>query len=537
MKRLLYFLVIGALGLAMGSCTKEIADVATNPYVFSATATTVSEGEDIPLMLTFSDGGYAVDNGAWGDSWKKATFHCEILDSRGRVVETAVVSGPTGVLVEGSRVDIPRSGRLDLVVSSLREGDYTIKINMRTRYTVDTWASTDIRVTEKKGEVPPVVPPAKVLAEWFTVPDKDNGHDVDTDGNIILDLRYFNVTNPYRFTSVMVPENVSDRRIVIDVRDEDILAGSVTDGTTMVLVPKKVGVTRVEAVSGDGAVKRGFGVRVIETHPGADGFSLPTDNDEKGNYDLDVAGRLALDINEWNSSKPFRYTCRPIPDGSVLPGLKAESDTPDVLGASVEDPATLVLTPKKPGYATVTVSTTDGKVIRTMRVAVISNFKILIDAVESEPSEEDKAVAIFPCRLTLAADSKWIPEMMHVETYGKATGRVDLTDPSDYFKVDSLKNARTAFWSFEEKVNILILGDGPSAYDVYKRLMRKVGAIQVLCHHSDDYPDYYDYVRNFKLYAVTLQFGIRQNFDTNIYRGTVVTKYDSPQYRLYQYLH
>ena len=521
---------------ALLGCTREVLDTPTNAYVFSAEALTVAEGEDIPVRLSFSSGGLDVDNAAWGNPWEKAVFHGAVYDSYGRVVENAVFSGPDGILADGTIVNIPRSGRYDLVVGALRKGDYVLKVNMETRYTVDTWASTTMCVTDAEEPHVRPDPGGPVMMEWFSVPDKNAGLDVDDQGNIVLDLRFYNVVTPFRFTSVITPPDATDPTITVKSKDDTILLSEVDGGLTMVLSPLKVGVTSVEAVSGDGGVRRTFGVRVIETYPDAEGFTLPTDDGERDAYDLDVAGRLALDINEYNSGNPFQYTCKPIPSGAVLPGLTADSDDKAVLLASIGGDGLLVLTPQKPGYATVTVSTTGGGIVRTMRVAVISNFSLVIDTVEENPSEEDKKTAIFPCKLTIKSTSDWLPSGLHVEVYGKGTGRVDLTDPADYFIVDSLRNARSAFWSFEEKVPVIYLSGSGSAYNVYTRLMKKVASISVAIHHSDDYPDYYDYVSNFRLYSIRLSFVIRQDYDTNIYRGVVDERYDSPKYRIYQYL-
>lgn len=512
---------------------KEVPDEAVGAYSFTAVAETVGEGEDIPVHLSFRDAGLVVDNPSWGDKWKGATFYAEMTDAMNRTVENVIYSGPGGVIGNGSVLDIAPTGKMDIIVGGLRQGNYNLKINLRTRYTVDTWASVSIIVRERT--VAPVVTET-VLVDDFTVPGKDNGLEIDDIGNVILDLRFFNAANPFIFRSTVRPDNATDKQLIASSGTPSVAGIRVDGETTLVITPAQIGTTTMTVQSRDGNAKKTFSVKVIESVPDADGFTLPTDDNERDNYDLDVAGRLALDINKWNDGNPFTYTCNPIPADASIPGLKAESDTPAVVVAAIEGGNRLVLTPKSPGYAVVTVSTMDGAIVRKMRVAVISNFRLTIDAVEGTPSEDDKKTAIFPCKLTLKTDSQWYPTRMRVEVYAKAIGRVDLTDAADYFLVDSLKNARTAYYSVEDQIPVLYLSNGNSAYQLYDRVLKKVAAQTVDIHHADDWPNYYDYTVNYRLNKISLSISVIEEFDTNLYRATLVEKYNSPNYRLYQYL-
>ena len=536
MKKILYL----AAALLAVACTKEIKDENINAYSFKAVAETVREGEDIPVHLSFADAGLKGDNVSWGDEWMKATFHAFLKDSFGKEIGNAVYSGPGGILTEGTRVDIPRSGRMDIVIGSLRKGRYTLAVNLRTRYTVDTWATTTFTVDEKKGGTTP--PAEKILVEDFTVPGSGNGMDVEKRGDIeyiILDLRLFNSTNPFLYQSTVLPDNATDKKLTASSANTNIVAASIKSGTDALLelIPKAVGEALVTMRSHDGAVTKQFGVKVIRTSPDAEGFTLPTDSGERDAYDFDVAGRLALDINEWNASNPFTYVCKPIPSNAKKPELKASSDNESIVKAAIRDGNHLVLTPGEVGYATVTVSTTDDKIVRTMRVAVISKFTIIAAAQENEPSDEDKKAGIFPCSITFKSDSKYMPKTLFIDVYGKATGRIDLTDPADYFKSEELKNARSAFYSFEDSRPVVYLSNGQSAYDVYTNLQKKVSTHGEIVHHSDDWPNYYDYAVYYRLQGITLQISVRETFDTNLYRCTFSKTYDSPENRIYQYLH
>ena len=196
-----------------------------------------------------------------------------------------------------------------------------------------------------------------------------------------------------------------------------------------------------------------------------------------------------------------------------------------------------MLTPGKVGYATVTVSTTDGRIVRTLKVAVISKFTVTAAALEQTPSDDDKAAGIFPCMITFKSDSKYMPTTFFVDVYGKATGRIDLTDPADYFTKEELKNARSAFYSFEEKRPVVYLSNGNSAYDVYTNLQKKVSTNGEIIHHSADWPNYHDYAAYYRLQTIVLQITVRESYDTNLYRCTLNKTYDSPENKIYQYLH
>ena len=530
---------LAGLLLLAAACTSEIKDENINAYSFKAVAETVREGEDIPVHLTFTDAGLRGDNVSWGDEWKKAVFHAILEDSYGHEVTNAVYTGPGGVLTDGTRVDISRSGRMDIVIGSLRKGRYTLQVNFETRYTVDTWASVTFSVEEGQGVKPPT---ETVLVEDFTVPGSNNGLDVEKEGDmeyIILDLRYFNDSNPFLFQSTVLPENATDRSLNASSGNTSTVTAAIRKGTDalLVLTPKAVGKAVVTMRSNDGAVTKRFGVKVIRTAADPDGFTLPTDQGERDKYDLDVAGRLALDINVWNSGHPFEYTCRPIPSNAKKPELRASSGDEAVVKAAIRDGNVLVLTPGKVGYATVTVSTTDGKIVRTLRVAVISVFTITAAAVEDSPSETDKLAGVFPCMITFKSDSRWMPTTLFIDVYGRATGRIDLTDPADYFKSEELKNARTAFCSFEDSRPVVYLSNGNSAYDVYVNLEKKIAANGEIVHHSDDWPNYYDYPVYYRLQTISLQLTVRESFDTNLYRCTLSRTYDSPENRIYQFLH
>lgn len=526
---------------SVASCDEriEVEDAPQNVYDFSVSVGHAVEGSDIVLSLDFRDAGLRVDNAAWGDPWKKARFFAVVKDAFGRKIENALFAAPDGtILRDGSRLDIGDEGVMTILLSSLRKGSYTLLMNIRTRYDVDTWGAAAFTVGDGTGTGGG---DGDVLVEDFTVPGADNGIEVDAAGNIILDLRYFNADNPFRFPSTVLPANATNKNLLATSSDEAV-CGAATDGTpatVLVLTPVAVGTCSVEVRSADGGARKTIRVKVIRTQPDAEGFTLPGDEGEKDGYDFDLASRLALDINVWNSGNPFTYLCKPLPADAADPTLTASSSDETVCGATISGGNRLVLTPRKPGYATITVSKTDGTVTRTLRVAVQSRFSIILDAVEEEPSDEDRKSGIFPCRITVKSTTTWMPPgLFRVRFYGRITGRIDLTDPADFFLVEELKNSRTALCSFEDDAKVVYLSSGNSAYDVYLHLFSLMSGYGMPVHHSaDSWNGAGDYTEYFKLQSVTLVPSVEENFDTNIYVVTVRKDYDNQKYRLYQYLH
>ena len=219
------------------SCSGQVEDKNENVYSYRIAVDTVEEGEDIPVHLYFSDAGLSTDNKSWGNPWEKAYFHATVKDSFGETVENTLWSSPAGVIGDGSRLDIGESGRLDLVLASLRQGEYTIDMNIETRYTVDTWATASFRVLEdrtgRKG----------ILVDGISLPNEKDGMDVDAGGNIILDLAVYNSSRPYKYACRVTPDNATDKRLAASSASTSVVTASIEGETTLVLVPKAVGQT------------------------------------------------------------------------------------------------------------------------------------------------------------------------------------------------------------------------------------------------------------------------------------------------------
>ena len=529
------------LVIMLGSCTKEVPDENKNVYSFTVSVGRAVEGSDIPVRLSFVDAGLTVDNAAWGNPWEGSLFSGHVYDASGREVTNVLFSGADGVMGDGSPVTIGKARRLDLVMSHLRRGAYMLCVDMETRYTVPTHASVSFNVYDsdeyaKKVEVP---------VNDFTVPDGSCGVDIDALGNVVLDLRYFNDSHPFRFISTVRPGNASDKQLEASSEDLSVVEASVEGETAIVLSPKNVGKAQITVRARSGKAVRRFGVTVIRTAPLTEGFTLPTDNEGgDSRAELDLAGRLALDINDFlnqdGSQKrgPYEFICAPVPADAAAPVLTATSGNEDVVVASVVGGNKLRLEPRSVGYATVAVSTVDGIITRALRVAVCSKVDIVMTAEESSPSEEDDRCKVFPCIIRITPSSKYLPSRVKLHMYGKVIGRIDLTDPKDYFLVEELKNSRTAIFEYEKETDILIVGPStPSGYDVYTNLMKRMAAQAVPFRHSDDYPNYYNGYKYYQLYSVILEPSFSESFDTNLYRLTLVNAYDRQDTRIYQYLH
>ena len=542
MKKLIrLFILPAAVLLGAVGCTREVSDVNENVYSFDIKVSEVREGESVPVRLTFSDAGLSVDNASWGNPWAKAYFHGRVETVSGLSVDNAIFYYGDGVIGEGSRLDIGPSRTLDIAIGSLPKGQYKVVINMETRYTVDTWASAYFNVLERGGG--PVEPTGDVFVEDIIIPGEESGIVIDPVGDYVLDIRQFNASYPFRFMASVTPANASDRRISASAEDGSVLDAEVEGELGVVITPKEVGRSAVTLRSLDGNASRTFGVKVIRGEDPATGFTLPTDEGEGA--DLDLGGRLALDINDFVvpgskeliPGKVYEYVCRSIPDGSPVLSLKAESDTPSVVIAEIREKNHLVLRPQNVGYATVTVSTLDDTIVRKLKVAVISNITLVMTVEEGSPSDEDKKSGIFPCKIIIDHDSRYVPLQCHLQMYGRAAGRIDLTDRRDYFLREELKNSRSAFTSFDESVKILVVSNASSGYNVYTRLMSKIASRTEWYHHSDDYPNYGDYEARYLLYSVTLTPDLIYDFDTNLYRFTIQKDYDRSGTRIYQYLH
>lgn len=541
-KCLFYIFGLTSLVLGLSACTREIADVNENVYSFKLAVDAASEGEDIPVHVLFSDAGYTVDNASWGDPWAKSVFFGSVSDASGHVVDNAIFNGPEGVIGDGSVINIDGSRKFDFAISNLRKGDYTLEVTMESRYTVQAFASATFSVYEKGSGGPG----GDIYIKDFTIPDENCGLEIDPIGNIILDLRVFNSSNPFRYVSTVTPANAKDKQLLASPEVADVLGAEIEGETTIVLVPKKVGQSKVTVRARSGNAQRTFGVTVIESEIPTEGFTIPTDpNGGDPDIDFDLGGRLALDINKFANpdgtlpgNNPYEYVCKPIPTGALGLKLKAVSDNEDVVKADIVDDTRLRLFPQSVGYAVVTVSTLDDKIVRKLKVAVISNITIEMNADEGAPSSDDERSSVFPCVIRLVASTKYIPYRLQVNFYGKVYGRIDLTDPADYFLVEELKNSRTALYEYETTSNVLIVGPQyPSGYDVYTLLMKRVAAQSVPFHHSDDYPNYYDGVKYYRLYSMTIEPSVVDGFDTNLYRVTLNRNYDNPANRIYQYLH
>ena len=530
-----------AASCAVTACDErlEVDDAPQNVYDFSIAVGEAVEGSDIVLALDFRDAGLRVDNVAWGDPWKKATFNASVYDVYGRKIENAIFAGPDGsILRDGTRFDIGGEGKTNILLSSLRKGQYTLVMNIITRYDVDTWASATINVKDGNGNAGNDGNP--VLVEDFTVPGGDNGMEIDGLGNVILDLRFYNAANPFRFPSTIIPANATNKNLLAESDDASVCAAATTGepASTLVLTPATVGTCHVTVRSADGNARKTIGVKVIETLPDAEGFTLPGDDGETDGYDFDLANRLALDINVWNDGHPFTYICKPIPSNAADPSLVASSSDPAVVEAAIQNGNRLILTPKKPGYATVTVKTTDGAVVRTLRVAVQSRFNITLGVVEEAQSESDKVSGIFPCKITVKSSTTWMPPgVFHVKFYAKIVGRIDLDNPADWFKVEELKNSRTALCSFEDDATILYLPNGNSNYDLYLHLFSRLNGYGLPVHHSADaWSGAGDYTAYFKLHTLTLIPSVQENYDTNLYQATLIKAYDDNKNKIYSYL-
>lgn len=88
------------------------------------------------------------------------------------------------------------------------------------------------------------------------------------------------------------------------------------------------------------------------------------------NGTFDDEGNLIVPLDVYSSAEPFRHDCVIMPSNAENATLKAVSDNPRVAAARIHAPSRLSVIPLSPGKATVTVSTLDGTVVKTVPVVV-----------------------------------------------------------------------------------------------------------------------------------------------------------------------
>ena len=532
---------VAAAALLLCPSCKDNASPDENVYRVYATSDTVTEGEDTPIHLSFADGGLRTDNKAWGDAWKGATFFGSILDEEGHAVDGVAFVGPDGPLRDGDVIDIVGERTIDIVVTGLVKGRYSAVFNIRTRYGVDTWATTSVRVLGRDE-----APVEEILLEGFTVPTDDDTDNIDEMGRLSLPLSLYPEGTSYSYLCVLSPANAVDGQLEATSSDPDVVTAHIEGRNRLVLSPHGEGTSLITVRNvPSGRVERKFIVVITgggsSDMPATD-IVLPVDDGEDpggDGVDIDAGGRLVLDINTFDEDNPYGYDVRVIPDGADNGALMAVSSDETILVAEISGRNRLVLTPLHPGIVTVTVSTLDGTVSRSFVVQVIARMLIHIDAVEGEASDADRAKGIFPCSLVMRTDAKWGPANVMLDVYAKATGRIDLVDPHDSFTADDLKSSRTAIHSVDHATQVFFFLNavGTTKYDLYKWVLLPATNATLEVLHSDDYPRNGKRQVGFTLYSAGVTFTVNRNYDPDLYEVVIVNDYDDPKYNIYRYLH
>ena len=533
-------LSLAALALGAAAC-KDNASPDENVWRVYAVSETVTEGEDSPVHLSFTDGGLRTDNKAWGDAWKGATFFGYVLDENRKDVPGVVFVGPDGPMENGAVMDIGGERTIDIVVLGLGKGSYTAVFNIRTRYGVDTWATTSLRVLGADE-----VPVDEILLQGFTVPTDDDLENIDDQGRLSLPLSLYPEGTSYSYLCVLNPANAVDGQLEAESSAPDVVGARIDGKNRLVLSPHSEGSSVITVRNTpEGTVVRRFTVSVIgggESSVPAEGIVLPVDDGEDTGSEavtVDAGGRLVIDINTFDDDNPYAYDVKVIPEDADNGALMAVSSDEDILTAEISGRTRLVLTPHRPGTVLVTVSTLDGTVSRSFTVQVIARMVIHVDAVEGTPSNDDRARGIFPCSLVMRSDSKWGPANVMLDVYAKATGRIDLVDPHDSFTSAALQSSRTALHSAEHSTQVFFFlgASGTTKYDVYKWILSPATAASEEVLHSDDYPRNGKRQVLYTLYSAGVTFTVNRNFDPDIYDVVIINDYDDPKYNIYRYLH
>ena len=522
------------------SCQKNGAPD-ENVYRVYATSDTVTEGEDTPVHLSFTDGGLRTDNKAWGDAWKGATFFGKITGPDGEAVEGVTFAGPDGILNDGDSFDVGGERTLDIAVGGLRKGFYEAIFNLRTRYGVDTWATTSIRVLGTDE-----APVEEILLKGFSVPTDDDEGNIDGEGRLSLPLPLYPEGTSYSYICALDPVNAVDGQLEASSSAPEVVSVRIEGRNRLVLSPHAEGVAVITVRNlPDGTVVRRFTVAVTggaDVPVPATGIILPVDDGQDTGSEavtIDAGGRLVIDINTFDEDNPYSYDVTVEPENADYGGLTAQSSDESILTAEISGKNKLVLTPHKPGTVNVTVSTLDGTVSRTFTVQVIARVFLHINAKEGTATPEQKAREVFPCSLTFSSDAKWMPSYIKLDVYAKATGRINLENEShDTFTRQELKNSRIAIHSVDHSASVFVFRNtAGTVYDVYKYVLDPATAAQEEILHSDDYPNNGKRMENYRLYSVGVTFNISRDYDPDVYDVVIVNDYDDPKYNIYRYLH
>ena len=515
--------------LSVLACSKEVKQTFRNVYNIKSSVTSNAE-EDSPVILTLDleDAGLTPDNASWGDPWAWCQFYSSVTNE-GKQNEDVMFIYEGKALRDGDRIELGNKRKLMMTLTGLRKGDYVIMVNLRTRYGVDTW--TSVRASVGDGS-PAVVPPVHVKVTDIVTPAEDASVTKDVSGRVKL---VTGAAEPFRYTCRILPDDATDRVLTATSDKPAVVEAAIVQDSVLVLSPKSPGVAKITVASSQGEYSESFYVTVEDSVPDPDGFTLPIDEPA---YEKDPSGRLVLDINTYNGGNPFRYHVTMRPYGAKKKELIASSNNPPVLKAAIEGDNDLVLTPVSVGYATVTVKTTDGELVRTMDVAVVSNVVVVLSYSESTPTSDDLDKGIWPCKVSFKANSTYTPAGLMFDVKASIKGGIELTDGADIFLREELKYQRNIYKTLEDDTTILYLSSGNAAYNIKTRLMDKIVQYREEVHHTADWPNYYDWTAYYRMMNIRLNFTVKTSeFDANLYRITFRSDYDDPQYKIYPYLH
>jgi len=286
-------------------------------------------------------------------------------------------------LSQGSAISFMDAGHKDLYIDGLENGTYKVSISLDNGNGPIT-RSCLFAIIPYKNDGGSIYIAQDI---WFT-----DGFCAE-DG-LVIDL--FSSENPVRHPFVVLPKEVTDKSVDVQVDDEAVVKADVTDGSLSVRA-LKVGTTTVRLQSGDGAVKRAIRVNVKDSTPetgkvAVTEFTLPA-------LDMDY-GRYCLQVGELTSYSPVIT-----PANADDKAFEVKSSDENVVEAWYENGA-IRLQGKTPGRTSVVVTAESGKgMTKTLPVLVYQNTTVRIEFQENTPTEAQLKTKVFPCNIRFSSDS------------------------------------------------------------------------------------------------------------------------------------
>ena len=485
MKRLLNLVFLANIALAFLFVTACHDDGGVADFSFSVIAESVTEGDTVPVSLSFTKGpedGYTLSYRI--ESWDSST-------NTGAPVTATLLSGdaPAG----GMSLSFSDSRHRDFRIKGLPRGSYMLTITLA-RNGKEVGESCSFVVF---AGVQPPEPQEKKVTD-FTLPGAGDGFKVETEGGflyIVLDLKDYGGGRAASYRCTVYPADADDKTLSASSDTPAVATATVYDGVFLKLTPCGVGKAVVTVRSNDGGASKALGVKVVDTTtppvpPKVTDFTIPAVDSESGKVNVECG-------------KTISFTPVLTPSDGV-PGFSAASSDPSVVTATV-DGGTIRIKGVCPGYASITLSAADGP-SKTFPVMVWKNVVVTVDWLELDATDSQIRTKTFPCKIRFSSDCDVaFPEPIVWNVTMKAVVNVAGHDAQ----------------SHTDSRDVRFYGNAPAYYDVMQNVL--IPAWQI--YRTDDFG-----------LSLTLSMQRSSSLDPAVWRITYVDTYKVQQARIKAYL-